>query len=132
MHCSSVDRREKLLLLAVSVAILGTASLYMLSASQEHNERGEEEPLTVKSILDNPDHYVDKNIVVSGNISGIKNYTNSTVFYLKDGDYSVRCVSYSSITLREGPAVITGKFIYNNKWGNYEIIAGKISYETPS
>lgn len=132
MYCSFVDRREKLLLLAVSVAILGTASLYLLSASPEHKETGLEKVLSVKSILDNPEEHLDEDIVVLGNISGIKNYTNFTVFYLKDGDYSLTCISYSNLTLRGGPATVTGKFVYNDKWGNYEIIAGKISYETPS
>ncbi len=124
-----MDRRKNLLWLAVAVAIIGTASLYLLSASLEHEDTGSgEASLSVKTLLDKPSDYLNREVQVEGNISGVKNYTNSTVFYLKDGNYSLTCISYENITVKEGSALLTGKLVYNEKWGNYEFVIKKVEY----
>ncbi len=117
MPWCSVDRRQKLLVLAVSVAILGTATLYLISSSMENQE----EVLDVETVLKNPQRYLNEEITVRGNISGIREYGNVTVFYLREGNYSLRCVSFDDMDIAEGNATVEGELRYNEEWGTYEL-----------
>ena len=117
-----MDKREKLLYLAIAVAIIGTAALYALSATME----SENPVLTPSQILKNPQKYLNKEIEVKGNISGIKEYGNLTVFYLKEGNYSLRCTYYGNETIKEGSATVSGHLTYNEEWGTYEFNAKTI------
>ena len=116
MPWCSVDRRQKLLVLAVSVAIIGTATLYLLSSSMENQD----EVLDVESVLKNPQRYLNEEITVRGNISEIREYGNVTVFYLKEGNYSLRCVSFDDMDIAVGNAIVDGELRYNEEWGTYE------------
>ena len=123
MPWRSVDRRQKLLVLAVSVAIIGTATLYLISSSMENQD----EVLDVRTVLKNPQKYLNEDITVRGNISGIKHYGNTTVFYLKEGNYSLRCISFGNMSLEEGNATVKGKLHYNEEWGVYELEVSEVN-----
>ena len=121
-----MEKREKLLYLAIAVAILGTAALYALSASMET----EETTLTPSEVLKNPTKYLGKDIEVYGNITDIREYGNTTVFYLRDTEnteYSLRCVSFDNITMEEGAHTVKGRLEYNEEWGNYEMVAEEMN-----
>ncbi len=120
-----MEKREKMLALAVSVAIIGTASLYLLSESMENQGS----TCTVKEVLKNPEKYINKDISVRGNMSDIKRYGNTTVFYMREGNYSLRCVSYGNITIEGGTATVSGRLTYNERWGSYELVVKKVEYE---
>jgi len=113
-----VEKREKLLYLAIAVAIIGTAALYALSASMEEQEH----TYTVSEVLKNPQKYVNQDIHIKGNLTDIREYGNTTVFYLREGDYSLRCVSFDNTTFQEGDTTIYGHLTYNEEWGNYEFV----------
>ena len=121
-----MEKREKLLYLAIAVAVLGTAALYALSASMETQET----TLTPSEVLKNPTKYLGKDIEVYGNITDIREYGNTTVFYLRDTEnteYSLRCVSFDSITVEEGDHMVKGRLEYNEEWGNYEMVAEEMN-----
>ncbi len=122
-----MEKREKLLYLAIAVAIIGTAALYALSASMETQNP----ILTPSQVLKNPQKYLNKDITVEGNISGIKEYGNLTTFYLKEGNYSLRCTYYGNETIQEGSATVTGTLRYNEEWGNYELKVKSVEYSAP-
>jgi exonuclease VII large subunit len=124
MPCGDVDRRQQLLILAVSVSIIGTASLYLISSSMEEHH----EVLDVSVVLRNPERYLNEEIDVQGNISGVKHYGNNTVFYLREGNYSLRCVYFDNMTIDEGNAVVSGELRYDDKWGNYELIVESVKH----
>ncbi len=117
MPWCSVDRRQKLLVLAVSVAIIGTATLYLLSSSMENQD----EVLDVETVLKNPQRYLNEEITVRGNISGIRHYGNLTTFYLREDNYSLRCIYFGNESIKEGNAEVTGTLRYDEKWGTYEL-----------
>ena len=72
-------------------------------------------------MLKNPQRYLNEEITVKGNISGIREYGNVTVFYLKEGNYSLRCVSFDDMDIAEGNATVEGELRYNEEWGTYEL-----------
>ncbi len=113
-----MEKREKLLYLAIAVAIIGTAALYALSASMEEQEH----TYTVSEVLKDPQKYLNEDVYIKGNITDIREYGNTTVFYLREGNYSMRCVSFDNGTFQEGEATLYGHLSYNEEWGNYEFV----------
>jgi cytochrome c-type biogenesis protein CcmE len=119
-----VDKREKLLYLAIAVAIIGTAALYALSASMEEQQ----DTYTVSEVLKNPNRYLNKDIRIQGNITDIRHYGNTTAFYLREGDYSLRCVYFGNMTITEGNTTVYGYLKYNEEWGNYEFVVKDVEH----
>lgn len=122
-----MEKREKLLVLAVAVSIVGTASLYLLSSSTEHRET----VLRVEDVLKNPQKYLYKNIAVSGNITGIHRHGNTSTFYLREGNYSMRCLAFGNMSIKEGSALLYGKLRYEERWGIYEFFVERIELKGP-